>query len=211
MHCLVTDLMNKPFIQQVKNVTILVNSKFNDEVDSLLIKNGFKLHDENITVHKILSESYEGEFDYTIKNLHELSINEFKSIWIESMKDSLNPPSSLNIDELMRSVELEIGSDYKDSCMVAFEKGNPIGVIIPHIEHGTLNEGSLYYFGLIPKERGKGKSKRLHQQALRILESSFKATYYIGRTSHRNLPMLKTFENNGCTVLERNKVYKRKK
>ncbi len=209
MLCLVADLVNKPYIQHAKNVTILVDSKFNEKVESLLLENGFTFHDENITVHKILNESCEEEFDYTFKTLHELSTNEFKSIWIEAMEGSLNPPSSLNIDELMRSVELELGPNYEDSCLVAFEKENPIGVVIPHIEPGTLDEGRLYYFGLVPNERGKGKSKRLHQQALKILESSYKATYYIGRTSHRNLPMLNTFAKNGCTVIEQNKVFKK--
>jgi len=207
---LIPELMNNPYIQHAKYVTILVDSKFNDTVEPLLIKNGFTFRDENITVHKILNESCEEECDYTFKTLHELPTNEFKNIWMESMKDSLNPPSTLNIDELMRSVELELGPSYKDSCMVAFEEQKPIGVVIPHIEPGTLNEGRLFYFGLVPNERGKGKSKRLHQQALKILESSYKATYYIGRTSHRNLPMLKTFVKNGCAVTERNKVFKRR-
>lgn len=211
MLCLVPDLMNKPNIQHAKNVTILVDDKFNEKVETLLIENGFVFCDENITVHKILNESCNEELDYTIKALHELSINEFKNIWTESMKGSLNPSSTLNIDELMRSVELEIGPNYKDSCIVAFEYKKPIGVIIPHIEPGTLNEGRLYYFGLVPSERGKGKSRLLHQSALKILERSYKATYYIGRTSHRNLPMLRTFAKNGCTIIERNKVFKRKK
>ena len=208
---LIPDLVNKPYIQNAKNVTILVDGKFNSTVEALLIKNGFTFRDENITVHKILNESCEEEFNYTFQNLHEFSINEFKRLWLETMRDSLNPPASLNMDELIRNVELEIGQNYKDSCMVAFEEEKAIGVIIPHIEPGTLNEGRLYYFGLVPSERGKGKSKRLHQQALKILEDSYKAAYYIGRTSHRNLPMLNTFAKNGCTIIERNKVFKRMK
>jgi len=39
---------------------------------------------------------------------------------------------------------------------------------MPHIEPGTSEEGRLFYFGIIPSERGKGKSKLLHKQALEI-------------------------------------------
>ncbi|GGK08489.1 N-acetyltransferase [Lentibacillus kapialis] len=207
---LVTYLRDQPSIKTAKNINILVNSKFNKEVESLLQKYGFKVHDESVTVYKVLKESDKNISGFSLKNLAELSTEKFKSVWRESMKESLNAPSSLKIDEQMRSVEVELGPNYKKSCLVAYEKGNPIGVIMPHIEPGTLEEGRIFYFGLIPKERGKGKSQLLHQQALRILKNDFNATYYIGSTSHNNIPMLKIFENNGCTVLERNRVYKKK-
>src|SRR5699024_44732 len=194
-------LRDQPFIKTAKNVNILVYSKFNNEVELLLKKYGFKVHDENVTVHKVLDGSDMSTSGFSLKNLADLSTEAFKSVWEESMQDSLNAPSSLNIDEQMRSVEVELGRNYKESCIVAYEKGNPIGVIMPHIEPGTLEEGRLFYFGIISKERGKGKSKLLHQQALKILKNDFKATYYIGCISHNNIPMLKTFENNGCTVL----------
>ncbi|MCM3124502.1 MULTISPECIES: GNAT family N-acetyltransferase [unclassified Mesobacillus] len=206
---LITYLMGQSFIKNCKNVNILVNSKFNTEVDFTLIENGFKLHDENVTVHKLLDDSSKVENGFLLKDLNVLSLAEFKRVWEESMKGSLNSPSSLNVDEQMRSVELELGPNYKKSCIVAYDNGNPIGVIMPHIEPGTSEEGRLFYFGIIPSERGKGKSKLLHQQALEILKNDFMATHYIGRTGHNNLPMLKTFQNNGCTVIERNKVFKR--
>ncbi|WP_102262480.1 serine hydrolase [Mesobacillus jeotgali] len=42
-----------------------------------------------------------------------------------------------------------------------------------------------------------------------VNKKDFMATQYIGCTGHNNLPMLKAFQNNGCTVIERNKVFKR--
>ncbi|MFD1040467.1 hypothetical protein ACFQ3N_18995 [Virgibacillus byunsanensis] len=77
-------------------------------------------------------------------------------------------------------------------------------------EPGTEDEGRLFYFGLIPSERGKGKSKLLHLQAIQMLESDLHASFYIGCTSKNNTPMLKTFMNNGCTELKRYRAYKRK-
>ena len=207
---LIPYLMRKSSIKTCKNVHILVDSQCSKEVASLLKEYEFTLHDENVTVHKVLDESSDIQDGYTLKNLHDLPLAEFKKVWETSMEGSLNSPSSLNIDEQMRSVEVELGPYYKKSCMIAYENGAPIGVTMPHIEPGTLEEGRIFYFGILPSERGKGKSKLLHQQSLEILMKDFNASYYIGSTGHHNLPMLKTFQNNGCTVIERNKVFKRK-
>lgn len=207
---LIPYMMDQSFIKTCNNVNVLVDSKCSKEVDSLLKEYEFKLHEENVTVHKMLDESSIMEGGFSLKDLHDLPLAEFKRVWEASMEESLNAPSSLNINEHMRSVEMELGPNYKSSCIIAYENGAPIGVMIPHIEPGTSDEGRIFYFGIIPSERGKGKSKILHQQSLEILEKVFNASYYIGSTGHNNLPMLKTFRNNGCTVIERNKVFKRK-
>lgn len=207
---LVTDLMNQSAIKNTKNVNILVESKFSEKVDLVLGQNGFNLHDENVTVRKELDSLYSDEHLYSVRTLNDLPESDFKDIWQKSMEGSLNAPSSLNIEEQMRNVKVELGPGFQDSCIVAYEDGNPIGIIMPHIEPGTKEEGRLFYFGLLPEQRGKGKSKSLHQQTLAILKNQFDASYYIGNTSCNNAPMLKTFKSNGCMVLERNKVYKRK-
>jgi hypothetical protein len=207
---LIPFLMDLPYVKTAKNVNILVDCKFNNEVDILLKEFGFRLHDENVTVYKDLNESFEQISDFALKDSENISINEFKRVWEESMKGSLNSPSSLTMDEQIRSVEVELGPDFKKSCMAAYENDQPIGVVMPHIEPGTSKEGRLFYFGLIPEERGKGKSIPLHQQALKVLKKVFKAEYYIGSTSRNNVPMLKTFEHNGCSVLARNRVYQKK-
>jgi hypothetical protein len=207
---LISYLMNQTYINTAKNVNILVDCKFNNEVDLLLKEFGFRLHDETVTVYNDLTGTFNYVSDFVLKDLEDISINEFKRVWEESMKGSLNSPSSLTMDEQIRSVEVELGPDFKKSCMAAFENNQPIGVVIPHIEPGTLKEGRLFYFGLIPEERGKGKSIPLHQQALAVLKKVFNAEFYIGSTSRNNVPMLKTFEHNGCSVLARNRVYKKK-
>ncbi|WP_371018906.1 GNAT family N-acetyltransferase [Pseudalkalibacillus sp. JSM 102089] len=200
-----------PSIRSVKNVIVLVNSKFNSEIDALLENNGFELRDENITVRRDLDNiSLKEDVSFSFKSLNEISTSDFQKVWKESMDNSLNASSSLNVEEQMRSVEVELGSTYKASCLVAYESKLPLGVVMPHIEPGTTNEGRLFYFGLVPNERGKGKSKQLHKQALEILKNDFDASYYIGSTGKDNLPMLKTFQNSGCTIVESNKVYKRK-
>ncbi|WP_233522734.1 hypothetical protein [Peribacillus glennii] len=45
-----------------------------------------------------------------------------------------------------------------------------MGIAIPHIEPGTDSEGRLFYFGLMPEERGKGKSAEIHMDCLMLLK-----------------------------------------
>lgn len=207
---LVTYLLNDSAFHS-KAMTLLVHHKFSEGIESFLTDRGFQLHDENVMVKKVLSEEAQTAVYFDTASLHEISEEAFKHIWEQAMGQSLNAPSSLDMDGHMQSVKEELGEDYRSSCLIAYEDGRPIGVVMPHIEPGTTSEGRLFYFGLVPEVRGKGKSKRLHHQALGILKDKFGAGYYIGSTSSKNIPMLKTFEANGCTVVERNKVYKRAK
>ncbi|SDZ99040.1 GrpB domain, predicted nucleotidyltransferase, UPF0157 family [Thalassobacillus cyri] len=194
-----------------KEMTLLIPNKFEAEVESFLTDHGFRLHDENVMVKKALNHDTQTAVYFDTASLHEIAEEEFKLIWEKAMIQSLNASSSLDMDGHMQSVKGELGEDYRSSCLIAYENDLPIGVVMPHIEPGTTDEGRLFYFGLVPEARGKGKSKRLHHQALGILKDDFDAVYYIGSTSSNNVPMLKTFEANGCTVVERNRVYKREK
>ncbi len=209
MIAFITNFIDDLELWEIPNVNIMVNSKFTEEVYEVLQDNNFQFHDEMVTVYKKLDEEVCQEHNLTLKSLHSMSQHEFREIWAESMTDSLNAPSSLTLDEQMKSLEIELGPDYKKSCLVAYEDGRPIGVVIPHVEPGTRDEGRLFYFGLIPSERGKGKSMPLHKLALQLLKDEFNASCYIGGTSESNQPILKTFMANGCHVIERNKVYKK--
>ncbi|MFC4558216.1 GNAT family N-acetyltransferase [Virgibacillus kekensis] len=194
----------------IPNINILINSKFPPEVDVVLSKNGFTLHDEVINVFKSLEGIIlDNEPYFTFKSIGEITVQEFMDVWRAAMAESPNAPTSLTMDEQMRSVEKELGPGYRDSCIGAYENNNPIGVVMPHIEPGTFDEGRLFYFGLLPEERGKGKSKPLHRQALAVLQDYFEASYYIGSTSKKNTPMLRTFEASGCAITEENKLYKK--
>ncbi|WP_102029204.1 GNAT family N-acetyltransferase [Salirhabdus sp. Marseille-P4669] len=197
-------------MRKYNNVHILIDDKFSNQVDQELLSQAFVLHDETVMVYKDLEHLSNDPLHFQYKSLYELKRDMFVTMWENCMYQSWNASSSLNVEGQMKSVEVELGQHYKRSCLVAFEKDNPIGVILPHIEPGTIEEGRLFYFGILQTERGKGKSKQLHQDALQLLKNTFKATYYIGSTSRKNIPMLKTFENNGCKVVERNRYYKKK-
>ena len=42
----------------------------------------------------------------------------------------------------------EIGEQWKEHCLTASVDEEPIGIVIPHIERGTLEEGKLMYFAV---------------------------------------------------------------
>lgn len=207
----ITDFINyilhDPAYLQTSKLNILLNSKFPNEIEEILLSNQFQLHDEIVFFHKVLDDMNDLKSTFRFKSLDELSLHYFKDIWAATISGSLNAPSS-NIDEQMNSVEFELGKNYKDSCIIAYEGTKPLGVIMPHIEPGKLKEGRLFYFGILPSERGKGKSKLLHQYALQKLQFDFNASYYVGCTSKNNIPMIKTFIKNGCKQVESNKVYR---
>ncbi|MGG1630792.1 GNAT family N-acetyltransferase [Rossellomorea sp. NRS-1567] len=206
---LVSYLDQSPPYHSLSNLKILVSQTFSREVDEYLEGKGYDLVDEFVTVYKKLEKS-EIKHSFTLKNLHMISENEFAHIWMQSMEGSLNAPSRLTMPEHMKSVEIELGDSYKDSCIAVYEGDQPIGVIMPHIEPGTVDEGRLFYFGLIPDERNKGKSKILHKLALNLLASEFHAKNYIGGTSKNNAPMIRTFLANGCEVKDVNRVFYKK-
>jgi hypothetical protein len=206
---LVRFLEQNPAYYSLSTLKILVNQIFSREVDEYLVEKGYEMVDEFVTVYKKLEKS-EMVHSYTLKNLHKISVNEFAHIWMQSMEGSLNLPSSLTMEEHMKSVTVELGDSYKDSCIAIYEGDQAIGVIMPHIEPGTIDEGRLFYFGLIPDERSKGKSKNLHKLALSLLASVFHAKKYIGGTSKKNAPMIRTFLANGCEVRDVNRVFLKK-
>ncbi|MGF3102795.1 hypothetical protein [Rossellomorea sp. DUT-2] len=206
---LVSYLDQSPPYHSLSNLKILVSQTFSQEADEYLERKGYELVDEFVTVCKMLEKS-EINHSFTLKNLHKISENEFAHIWMHTMEGSLNAPSSLTMPEQMKSVANELGDSYKDSCIAIYEGNQPIGVIMPHIEPGTVDEGRLFYFGLIPDERSKGKSKLLHKLALNLLASEFQAKNYIGGTSKNNAPMIRTFLANGCEVKEVNRVFYKK-
>ncbi|WP_163527621.1 hypothetical protein [Halobacillus ihumii] len=180
------------------------------EVEEQLAKKGFTLHDITVSVKRDLSDISRTEEPFTLRVLEEGMEESFKQVWSQSREGSLNASSSLTMDEQFSSVEKELGPNYRHTCQMVYEGAKPIGVVMPHIEPGTTGEGRFFYFGLIPEERGKGKSKALHRQALSVLRDEFRADYYMGSTSYRNQPMLKVFDYNGCQEVARSNLYERK-
>ncbi len=124
----------------------------------------------------------------------------------QCMYASDNSPTSLTMDEHLNIVKNEIGENWSKSCNVIYLEDKPVGISIPHIERGTVDEGRLFYFGILPEERGKGHSVSIHYQSMNLLKE-MGATYYIGSTHETNKKMQKVFLKSGCSIKAETESY----
>ncbi|WP_270181385.1 GrpB family protein [Alkalihalobacillus sp. CinArs1] len=201
---LVANVLSDPAFKEKETLNIVCSG---EEICSFLVEEGFVLHDETVQVTHDLQMEITESSPFTFVSLNDGEEEVFKDVWADAMSGSFNSKSSLTIEDHLKSVECELGEGWRKSCLTVYEGEKAIGVMMPHIEPGTETEGRLFYFGLVPSERGKGKSKEIHRQGLRFLRDDFGAKSYVGNTSLRNIPMIQTFKANGCREISRNKVY----
>lgn len=195
---------------KVKRASILLDKSFDSYTPSakILREFGFQLYAAKIEVFRKLSCIVVPEKQYNFRSIDEgtLSGEEFKSLWERCTLGSDNKSSILNINEHFYAIQAELGQGWEKSCIAFYDKEQPIGISIPHIEPGTKEEGRLFYFGLLPEERGKGLSAHIHLQSLRLLKQ-MGATYYIGSTHMTNEKMQKVFLKNGCSIKAETELY----
>ena len=108
-----------------------------------------------------------------------------------------NKNNIFTTEQAMASFENELGPDWRKHCYLFRKEEELIGLSIPHIEQGTIVEGRLFYFGVVPERRGQGYGGMLQQLSLELLKS-FGATTYVGSTDEDNRHMIRIFEQNGC-------------
>jgi hypothetical protein len=141
----------------IKRVSALINrsSEHYLYLSKMLLNLGFEQYASKVEVFRNLQDIKYNINGYGWRSLGDstISAEEFKLLWKQCMSGSENAPSSLTMDEHLDSVKSEIGEGWSSSCMAIYAENKPIGVSIPHIEPGTLNEGRLFYFGLLPEER----------------------------------------------------------
>lgn len=137
----------------------------------------------------------------------EVTDETFAHLYEQCRSGSANKNNLLTIEQVMESFELELGTDWRFHCIIFQKEGETVGISIPHIEPGTKEEGRLFYFGILPKWRGKGVGTVCHQHSLETLKS-LGATYYVGSTDAANAGMIRIFENNGCTLRDRKGIYR---
>ena len=195
---------------ELNRVGALINrtSEHYLHLSKILINLGFEKYASKVEVFRDLQDINNNIKGFEWRSLSDSTISEdeFKKIWKECMSSSENSPSSLSIDEHLSSVKNELGENWSKSCRAIYLESKPIGVSIPHIEPGTLNEGRLFYFGLLPEERGKGQSALIHYQSMYLLKQ-MGATYYIGSTHETNKKMQKVFSRNGCSIRAKTESY----
>ncbi|SIQ83304.1 Acetyltransferase (GNAT) family protein [Bacillus cereus] len=197
------------FNWELKRASIVLNKRFSSYNSSVrvLLDADFSLHTAKVEVCRELDDIEALEKQFTYRSIEEtLSAKDFKYIWEQCMLNSGNQNSILNIDEHFYSVQTELDKGWEKSCIVFYDKNEPIGLSIPHIESGTESEGRLFYFGVMPYYRGKGISSQLHLQSLHMLKE-MGATYYIGSTHTSNEKMQRIFWRNNCSVKTEIELY----
>lgn len=101
-------------------------------------------------------------------------------------------------ESFLMKMEAELPSQVKDMYTVMIVKNEPVGVVFPHIEPDTDQEGRIFWIGTHPRHLRKGLGQRLHLIGLYRLQNEFKAKSYLGATSVDNHPMRNIMIANGC-------------
>jgi Acetyltransferase (GNAT) family len=198
----------------IQSVSIVLNEKEVENTDYLDILEAFDFgQQETQYFYKRDLSSFKEPREiesFEIKSIEQITADLFIEVWQESMKGSLNVSSTLSVEKEFMGMKSELGSDYAKSCLIAFYEKKPIGITMPHIEPGTVDEGRLFYFGLLPGYRRNGWGSTLHKQSLHILKN-MGAAYYIGATGHKNIPMQHIFQAKGCQMFEQKFTYRLKR
>ncbi|MFJ5714371.1 GNAT family N-acetyltransferase [Neobacillus sp. NPDC093127] len=204
---MVIDLCSKWGFERI-GVSLDKTSEDFDCLSEIFLRNGFEHFSSRVEVYKDLTNLDKGETPFTYATLADQSFSEskFKSLWERCTSGSDNKPTTLTIDQHLMAVKSELGADWEESCHVYYLQHNPIGISIPHLEPGTMDEGRLFYFGLLPEARGQGLSTALHLQSLWALKE-MGASYYIGSTHLGNKKMQRVFKKNGCIIRTQTETY----
>jgi RimJ/RimL family protein N-acetyltransferase len=157
-----------------------------------------RLDDENLEETEIQAYCLADE---TMNN------QEFSQFYEKCRSDSANRNKEQTMDQVMKSLEQELGANWRSHCYIFKNNHSVIGLAIPHIEMGTKDEGRLFYFGVVPEFRGKGFGKKMHRKTL-VLLKNMQASYYVGSTDEANLAMIQIFKQNGCNLRDQKGIYR---
>ncbi|MEV5111228.1 GNAT family N-acetyltransferase [Bacillus sp. LBA3-1-1.1] len=163
----------------------------------------FEYITENMIVCKDIYEVEDIESEIDFKLIEEIGEDAFYSLWNEVTGEQID------YDQFVNTMLQEIGERWKEHCLTASIDEEPIGIVIPHIERGTLEEGKLMYFAVAPNMRNKGYEMAFFTGAMFVLKE-IGASYYIGETNVQNEWMKDVFEKNECQQLSSTERYVRR-
>ncbi|MGE6552749.1 GNAT family N-acetyltransferase [Bacillus mycoides] len=163
----------------------------------------FEYITENMIVFKDIYEVEDIESEIDFKLIEEIGEAAFYSLWNEVTGEQID------YDQFVNMMLQEIGEQWKEHCLTARINEEPIGIVIPYIERGTLEEGKLMYFAVAPNMRNKGYEAAFFTGAMFVLKE-IGASYYIGETNVQNEWMKDVFEKNGCQQLSSTERYVRR-
>lgn len=186
-------------------LSILMEEKYED----VMLNNGLRKISNIVEYTRTLDVLADTDSKFYPHSLSEqlLSDDAFASLYEQCRSGSLNQNIQQPIETVMGSLKRELGMNWRDHCYYFIYEGEIVGIAIPHLEKGTCAEGRLFYFGLVPKWRGKGIGARIHNHALKLMKE-LNAQIYVGSTDVNNQYMIKIFEKNGCTLRNVKGIYR---
>jgi hypothetical protein len=196
--------------EQLNRVSVHLRKELKgfNELEFVLTEKGFEHFTSSVEYRKDLSSVNDMETNFSYFTLQDgvFTEIEFKTLWENAMSGSGNQRSTFTMDEHMSSLKNELGPNWERNCSVFYKDDRPVAVCIPHIEPGTVDEGRLFYFGVLPEVRGKGYASVLHQFSLFLLKE-MGASIYIGSTHETNKVMQRIFEKSDCQESGRRSSY----
>lgn len=177
--------------------------------ESLLLAEGFTKTSEIVEHERSLAErgTKLPTQPYKTLSASTYSDEEFGEMYDACRSGSANKNQLFSIEQILASLQLELGEGWRELVLLFHEGEEVIGLAIPHIEAGTEAEGRLFYFGILPKWRGKGKTTACHGAALQKLQE-LGATTYVGSTDVANDAMIHVMTKNGAHQRDRKGIYK---
>lgn len=190
---------------QVGYLSLLMDPSY----ESWLLEAGFQKVSTIVEYTKELVEKFPAEQGITVGNLadSEIADSDFAEFYERCRSGSANKNKLFTIMQVLESLENELGPEWRSSCFIFRKSGEPVGLSIPIIEQGTVDEGRLFYFGIVPEWRGKGYGAALHRISLNLLRG-IGVTTYVGSTDEANRHMIRIFEQNGCVMRDRKGIYR---
>ncbi|MDN4606727.1 GNAT family N-acetyltransferase [Sporosarcina highlanderae] len=190
---------------QVAYLSLLMDATYED----WLLDQGFRKVSTIVEYTRELDESFAGEPGISVEALSDggMSDSDFAELYEQCRSGSANKNKLFTIEQVMESLENELGLEWRASCFIFRKSGEPIGLSIPIIEQGTVDEGRLFYFGVMPEWRGKGYGAALHRISLQLLKG-IGATTYVGSTDEANHRMIGIFMRNDCVLRNRKGIYR---
>ncbi|WP_391118411.1 GNAT family N-acetyltransferase [Psychrobacillus sp. L3] len=200
-----TKLLSEYKESNIEYLSLLMEEKF----EGWLLVNGFR---KLSVIHEYIKELGEEEYHENNLTFHALSEgsmtdSEFARTYELCRSGTANKNIPQPIEQVMASISNELGDDWRNNCIYFLKDHELIGISIPHIEMGTIDEGRMFYFGIVPKWRGKGLGVEIHKITLKLMKK-MNANYYVGSTDESNRHMIKIFEKNGCELRDKKGIYR---
>ena len=191
--------------EKVGYLSLLMDEKY----EGWLLEKGFRKVSAIVEYTRTLDKTFALEHGIVAESLADSKMDDasFANLYERCRSGSANKNNLFTIEQVMESFEKELGSKWRTHCYIFRKYGESLGLSIPHLEEGTIDEGRLFYFGVVPEQRRQGYGAVFHRLSLGLLKN-FGATTYVGSTDENNRHMICIFEKNGCSLRDKKGIYR---